>query len=226
MKKLQKTFVSILMIIFLFSACNTAETKRPEEVAYPDSKPLIEVVDEVDDSGRIVWQKPEEVVKILGDISEKTIADIGSGSGYFTFRFALKAKKVIAIDIDPSMIKIVETFKQQLPKDIQSKIETRLAIPSDPLIQKEEADIITIINTIGYIDNRLAYLKKIRDGLKENGEIFILDFKAKNIPINAPEMKYRVPLSTLENDLANAGYTVFSSDDRTLDYQYIIRAKK
>ena len=77
------------------------------------STPQIEksdILEQVDDVGRIVWQKPEEVVRLLGDISDKTIADIGAGSGYFTFRFALKAKKVIAIDIDPTMIKLMETF--------------------------------------------------------------------------------------------------------------------
>lgn len=205
---------------------------KPEKIALPEvDAPIVQqeetdILEKVDDRGRIVWQKPEEVVQILGDISNKIIADIGAGSGYFTFRFALKAKKVIAIDIDPAMIKIVETFKQQLPKDIQNKIETRLAQKNDPKIANEEVDIITIINTIGYIDNRVSYLKKIKEGLKEGGEIFILDFKAKKVSINAPEMKFRVSLSTLESELEQAGYEVFASDDTTLAYQYILRARK
>jgi ubiquinone/menaquinone biosynthesis C-methylase UbiE len=216
----------LLLLVLLVLGC------KPEQIALPEvgngsvvQKENTDILEKVDDSGRIVWQKPEEVVKILGDISSKSIADIGAGSGYFTFRFALKAEKVIAVDIDPSMIKIIETFKQQLPEDIQSKIEARLAKPDDPMIKNQEVDIITIINTIGYIKDRVQYLKKIKDGLKEGGEIFILDFKAKKLSINAPEMKYRVALATLENDLEKAGYEVFSSDDTTLAYQYIIRAR-
>jgi ubiquinone/menaquinone biosynthesis C-methylase UbiE len=206
--------------------CKPERTAIPEVIATAVLQDNSDILEKADNSGRIVWQKPEEVVKILGDISNKTIADIGSGSGYFTFRFALKAQKVIAIDIDPSMIKIIETFKQQLPEDIQGRIETRLAQKDDPKLASEEVDIITIINTIGYIENRVSYLKKIKDGLKEGGEIFILDFKAKKMSINAPEMKYRVPLATLESDLERAGYEVFTSDDTTLAYQYIVRARK
>jgi len=225
MKIAQKIFFLFLVSV-LIAACKPEENKlEPIEILVPVQEQKSDILEKVDDSGRIVWQKPEEVVKILGDISEKTIADIGSGSGYFTFRFALKAQKVIAIDIDPSMIKIVETFKQQLPEDIQKKIATRLALPSDAKISTGEVDIITIINTIGYIEDRVTYLSKLKDGLKPGGEIFILDFKAKKMTINAPAMEYRVPLGTLENELEAAGYNVFTSDDRTLDYQYIVRAR-
>jgi SAM-dependent methyltransferase len=219
----------VIGILFCCIGCKeTSPEKNPRNPvsAVETSEGKEDILEKVDDEGRIVWQKPEEVVKLLGDISDKTIADIGAGSGYFTFRFAMKAKKVIAIDIDPTMIQIVETFKQQLPQEIQNKIETRLALPSDPKILKEEADIIVIINTIGYIENRKKYLKQLHRGLSENGEIFILDFKTKNIPINAPDMEYRVPLGTLENELNSSGYEITLSDDRTLDYQYIIKATK
>ena len=209
----------------MLASCTPTES----EVKIPEAAPVAEqqagILEEVDNSGRIVWQKPEEVVNILGDISEKTIADIGAGSGYFTFRFALKADKVIAIDIDPVMIKIIETFKQQLPTNLQTKIESRLAQPSDPMLSPGEADIIVIINTIGYIENRESYLRKLRDGLSENGEIFILDYKSKKLSINAPSMEFRVPLAIMEQNLEAAGFKIFDSDDRTLNYQYILRAR-
>ena len=45
------------------------------------------------DSGRIAWQKPELVMSKLGDLTDKVVADIGAGTGYFTFRLAPRAKK-------------------------------------------------------------------------------------------------------------------------------------
>ncbi len=228
---MKKSLSVLLIISFLFAnqACKNEPTVPDETTHQTDTSsvsPKDEIVDEVNEEGRIIWQKPEDVVRMLGDISEKTIADIGAGSGYFTFRFALKAKKVIAIDIDPNMISLLESFKQKLPEEIQAKIETRLALPDDPMIKEGEADIIVIINTIGYIENRKAYLGSLRNSLAENGRILILDFKTKNLPINAPPMEYRVPLGTLENDLLENGYNIIDSDDRTLDYQYILIAGK
>ena len=220
--------IILLSILFILPGC--FQPKEPEIPTNPSEtsddtvRPILPDPDQ--EENRIVWQKPEEVVKLLGDISNKTIADIGAGTGYFTFRFALKAQKVIAIDIDPTMIQILESFRNRLPEEIYHRIEPRMALPNDPQLKEGEADIVVIINTIGYIDNRQAYLKTLQKGLAEDGEIMILDFKTKNIPINAPPMKDRVPLGTLEKELTESGYTILSSDDRTLDYQYIIRARK
>ena len=226
---LKKSLVLIFISSLAFlTSCKekVATIKESTDVIATPKVEKPDILEQVDDVGRIVWQKPEEVVRLVGDISDKTIADIGAGSGYFTFRFALKAKKVIAIDIDPTMIKLIETFKQQLPKEIQNKIETRLALPNDPKIKDAETDIVVIINTIGYIENRVDYLKTLHKGLSENGQIFILDFKTKAIPIEAPSMEYRVPLGVLEADLIKSGFSIELSDDRTLDYQYIIKAVK
>jgi len=55
------------------------------------------------------WQKPELVMQILGNLDGQVIADLGAGTGYFSFRLMRKAKHVIAIDIDPIMLKMIPT---------------------------------------------------------------------------------------------------------------------
>ena len=52
------------------------------------------------------WQKPEEVIRTLRIQSGQIIADLGSGSGYFTFRLARAVApggKVYAVDVDEGM---------------------------------------------------------------------------------------------------------------------------
>ena len=184
------------------------------------------ILDQADETGRIVWQRPEEVIDLLGDLSDKVIADIGAGSGFFTIRLALKSKKVIAIDIDSIMLKYIQTIQQRFPTEFQEKIETRLALPDDPLLADEEIDIVVIINTIAYINDRTEYLRTVKKGMKEGGRIMILDFKTKQLSIEAPPNEYRVPLNQIERDLQAAGFINLLSDDRTLDYQYIVFAEK
>jgi SAM-dependent methyltransferase len=178
---------------------------------------------------RDVWQKPNIVIDLLGDLSEKTVADIGAGTGYFTFRFALKAKKVIAIDIESRFLDIINTFKtnNNLPSEVQQRIETRLAKPTDPLLQAEEADLIVIINTIGEIHPRKAYLKTLLPGLKKGGQLVIVDYKMKNLPLeDAPPKTDRVPLNVIEKELEESGYVGVISNDTSLDYQYIVFASR
>ena len=175
---------------------------------------------------RDIWQRPSDVIDLLGDVSEFKIADIGAGTGFFSFRLLLRGASVIAIDIDPRMLEIIESFKQNLSSEMQTKLETRLALPSDAKIEKDEVDIILIINTIGYIENRIEYLKQLYEVLPEGGKILIVDFKSRQLPVEAPSLEYRVPLFQLEQDLVNSGFTSIESNDAILDYQYTVLASK
>lgn len=176
--------------------------------------------------GRAIWQKPGLVIEKLGDISDKVIADIGAGTGYFSLRLAPRAKKVIAIEIEPAIIRYLDSLRLGLPKDQQNNLETRLAKINDPLLKPEEADIILIINTIAYIDKLDEYLKTVKKGLKKNGRLIIIDYKMKKLPINAPPKDERIYLDKLEDILESAGYQIAQSDDTSLDYQYILTATK
>lgn len=176
--------------------------------------------------GRAIWQKPGLVIEKLGDISDKVIADIGAGTGYFSFRLAYKAKKVIAIEIEQQLLDYIDSTKTKLPVAVKNNIETRLATSASANLKDEEVDIILIINTIAYIPDLPQYLETIKKGLKKGGKIMIIDYKMKRLPINAPPKSERVYLDKLEDLLIHAGYKVIISDDTSLDYQYIIQATK
>lgn len=184
-------------------------------------------VNQDENKDRDVWQKPKIVIDMLGDLSDKTVADIGAGTGYFTFRFALEAKKVIAIDIENQFLEIINIFKRNLPVDVQERIETRLAKPNDPLLNPEEADLVVIINTIGFINNRQQYFRTLLPGMKKGSQLVIVDYKIKNLPLEiAPPVDDRVPLNVIEQELEAAGFVNIISNDTSLDYQYVVFASK
>jgi ubiquinone/menaquinone biosynthesis C-methylase UbiE len=227
--------ISLFLLCFfvIYSLCFTAckpNVTSPTTPAKTDLPTDLEELDRTNirdqNQGRDVWQKRQLVIAKLGDLTDKVVADIGAGTGYFAFRIVLEAKKVIAIDIDPEMIKEMEYLKEVIPAEYKDKIETRLAEPHDPHLNPFETDIAIIINTLGYIDNRGEYLRNLRKSIKHGGKIMIVDFKMKNLPDNvAPSDEYRLPLFEVENILQAAGYTNIVSDDTSLDYQYIIIAK-
>ncbi|MBW2184350.1 MAG: methyltransferase domain-containing protein, partial [Deltaproteobacteria bacterium] len=55
------------------------------------------------------WQRPDAIIEELDLKGDESIADVGAGSGYFSFRFAsmLPKGKVYAIDIEPEMIRYI-----------------------------------------------------------------------------------------------------------------------
>ena len=183
-----------------------------------------ELVSKYENEDRQYWQKPDEVINSLGDLSDKVVADIGAGTGYFTLRMLPKAKKVIAIDIDERMIKFINELKKDLDTKFSDKLEVRLAKADDPELKIQEADIIFLSNTYAYIGDRVNYFQKLRRSLAKNGRLVIVDFKKKGIPVH-PDQSTRVALYQVENELSDAGYEIIKSDDRSLPYQYILEAK-
>ncbi len=83
-----------------------------------------------------------------------------------------------------------------------------------------------IINTFSFIQNKEEYLETILKDLKPKGKIFIVDFKMKNLPIDAPNKSQRLPMYKLEELIEKAGFVNTKSDDTMLDYQYIVIAEK
>jgi len=218
-----------LILLTLVSCKNDkptySEGENDENVTTSVTSPIPSTIEL--EKQRYAWQKPELVINKLGNLEDKIVADIGAGTGYFTFRLMQRAKGVIAVDIDPNMINLIEVFRENVDSSQQAKVVTRLASPDDPNLYMEEVDVVVIINTIGYIDDRRAYLTNLREKIKEGGEIMIVDFKLKQIPDNiAPDPQYRLSLLDLETILVQSGYHVIESDDRSLDYQYIVLASK
>ncbi len=163
------------------------------------------------------------VISLLGDLDNKTVADIGAGTGYFTFRLVPKAKRVIGIDIDPRFISFLDSMKVRLPEIYQKRFETRLSLPNDPLLRPGEADAVVIVNTYGYLDNRIQYLRTLRKGMSSGARLLIIDFKKNNLPVGPPD-HFKVALDEVERELVSAGFRIDKIDKDALDYQYIVIA--
>lgn len=128
---------------------------------------------------RSAWQKPEEVIRVLEIEPGMKIADLGSGSGYFTFRLANavgRSGKVFAVDIDPGLNAYV---RDRALAEAYTNIEVILARPDDPLLPAAGVDLIFTTNTYHHIQARVSYFANARKYLRPEGRIAIIDFNGK-----------------------------------------------
>lgn len=128
------------------------------------------------DPDRYTWQYPERVVKALELKPGMKVADLGSGTGYFTFRLAEavgSSGKIYAIDIDKDMNASID--KQAVAKQIEN-VKTVLAVEHDPLIP-EKVDLIFSVNAYHHLKDRAAYFRNVARYLKPGGRIAIIDFR-------------------------------------------------
>jgi cyclopropane fatty-acyl-phospholipid synthase-like methyltransferase len=221
-----KQLLSIATVAFLAAMWSDAEPAAtpPESAAnrFMHRTDFDQLVAHFEDSARAEWQKPELVIASLGPLEGKTVADIGTGTGYFAFPIAKKAAKVIAIDIDQRFLDYIEQKKRT--QKIGANIETRLTAPDSSGLKTSEADMVLIVDTYHHIENRIEYFNKLKSDLREGGVLVIVDFKKENTP-PGPPLELRVAQEQVESELKSAGFTVVSADKALLPYQYVIKAR-
>lgn len=123
------------------------------------------------------WQQPERVVDTLKLGAGQKIADLGSGGGYFAFRFARMVGEtgvVYAADVDAGMNALVLDEAAEFGLD---NVATVLAALDDPRLP-EPVDWLFTSNTYHHLDDRVAYFTKVRESyLLPGGRVAIIDFK-------------------------------------------------
>jgi predicted RNA methylase len=174
---------------------------------------------------RVIWQKPDLVIEQLGNVQGKVVADLGAGTGYFSRRIAYKGARVIAIDIDPHAIRWMEDQRAKFPPELQKRLEIRQAEPHDPHLRPGEVDIVLLVNTYSFIEDRINYFTRLKDAIRTSGQIVIIDFKKQDTPFGPP-VEERVDVADVEKELEAAGYSILKRDKESLQYQYIIKAAR
>jgi SAM-dependent methyltransferase len=178
---------------------------------------------EFESEERQQWQKPEEVIALLGNIENKTVIDIGAGTGYFTFRLAARGAHVIAADVDD---RFQDFIRQKMKESTFSGFDIELRkVPYDsPGLQPGEADFAVIVNTYHHIDNRVDYLEKLLSGLKSGGRLLIVDFQKKEFEDepHGPPFAMRLEYQQVLKEMREAGFIEIRLNDTLLPYQYII----
>ncbi len=168
---------------------------------------------QLEEPGRAAWQKPEEVVAALEIRKDEAIADIGAGTGYFTLRFAARAAKVYAVDVNPDLLDSIAAL--ELPN-----VETVLAAPDDPGLPAAAIDTIFFCNVLHHIENRPAYYEKLHAALRPGGRIVVVDFHKRPLPVGPPpSMKLSEEEATREFE--QAGFRLARRHD-FLEHQYFL----
>ena len=188
---------------------------------------VADLIKSFDSDDRAATQKPYEVIALFGDLNGKKILDIGSGSGYFTFRLAEKGANVIAGDVNDEFLDHID--KKMKDNNLFSKrIETRKLPFDNPSLSNGEVDGAIIVNTYHHIDDRVAYFSKVSDGLTRDGMLMVVDFMKKKFDnkIQGPPYKMRIASTVVIEELKKAGFDRIEVNADLLPHQYIVMAWK
>ena len=218
MKRLYTLFVAAVLMIGIFVPYSAGQrTKEQIEKVHQDPRAYIAMLE---NPQRDKEQKPDEVIAALDLKPGETLADIGAGSGYFTFRFARKVGdtgRVYAVDINSDMILYMNRYIRD--KKVKN-VTTILSAPDDPLLADASINRFFICNTWHHIQNRPQYIARMKTMLKPGGQIIVVDYKKKQLPVGPPpEMK--LTKKEVIAELEAGGFKLAKEHD-FLPYQYFL----
>ncbi len=174
----------------------------------------------LDDPARDAYQKPDDVLKALALRQGEVVADIGSGSGYFTLRFARAvgdAGRVYAVDVSPDMIRHLN--RRLRDAGIRNVVPV-LADADDPLLPDASVDRFVIVDTWHHVEDQPKYLGLLKRMLKPGGQVIHIDFQKRELPVGPPP-GMKIAREDLVKQMEGAGFALVA-EHTFLPYQYFL----
>jgi ubiquinone/menaquinone biosynthesis C-methylase UbiE len=124
-------------------------------------------------------EQPSKVVNALNLKPNDVVADIGAGTGYMSFRIAplLTKGKVLAVDIQPEMLDIIEFLNKE---NNITNVEPILATLTNPNLPPESVNLALMVDAYHEFENPREVMQGIFRALKPGGKVALVEYRGEN----------------------------------------------
>ena len=133
----------------------------------------------LDRSEREQEERTDLLVEMMSLKSDEVIADIGSGTGYFSMRLAKRVPEggVVAVDIQPEMNAILE---EKAESEGITNIETILGTITDSRIPAETVDVVLFVDAYHEFSHPWEMKRSLMKALKPGGRVVLVEYRAED----------------------------------------------
>ena len=136
-------------------------------------------------SGRRQEENTDLLLKELQLKPTDVVADIGAGTGFFSFQLAKKVPKgeVLAVDIQPEMIAALQANKHRFKA---SNVRPVLGNTTNPNLPANSVDLVLIVDAYHEFDHPREMGRAIRRALRPGtGRLALVEYRAEDpdVPI-------------------------------------------
>jgi ubiquinone/menaquinone biosynthesis C-methylase UbiE len=154
--------------------------------------------------GRETEELPNRVIRALELEPADVVADIGAGSGYFTFRISpnVPEGKVYAVDIDPEMLGILRARMAEVGL---TNIETVRGTPMDPNLPPDAIDVALIVFSYPQFSHPREMMQHLYDALKPGGRAVLVEYRGED-PTIPVEPIFKITQEQARKELEAIGF--------------------
>ena len=132
------------------------------------------------------------------------VADIGAGTGYYSFRLSAKVPKgkVYAVEVQDEMISYLKNTKAMLKDSIVEIVKSTAFSPNLP---DNSVDLAIMVDVYHELEFPREMLQAIRKALKPTGKILLLEYRGEDssVPI---KLLHKTTVAQLNRELMANGF--------------------
>jgi SAM-dependent methyltransferase len=174
-------------------------------------------------SGRGLEERPQRAIEALDLKPTDVVADIGAGTGYFSFRISplVPEGQVLAVDIQPEMLEILQerSTAQGIPN-----IKPILGTPTDPNLPPNSVDLALMVDAYHEFEYPHEMMSAIAQAIKPGGSVVLAEYRGEN-PLIPIKRLHKMTQRQVRRELEAVGLTWQKTDDR-LPQQHLLFFQK
>ncbi|ADQ66238.1 methylase involved in ubiquinone/menaquinone biosynthesis [Halogeometricum borinquense DSM 11551] len=123
-----------------------------------------------------LWPEPKAVLKTVGIDSGQSVADVGSGNGYFTLPLAelVDGEPVYAIDINDELLgELAEAAAERQCQNIDCIHGDARNLPE---LLPEPVDTVLVANTFHGVEKQVEFARQARELLRPDGQFVVVNW--------------------------------------------------
>jgi SAM-dependent methyltransferase len=151
------------------------------------------------------------------------VADIGAGTGYFTFPIARRvpAGRVLAVDIQPEMLEIIEQRRRDLGVE---NVEAVLGSVDDPGLPVAEVDLIFLVDAYHEFSHPREMGRAMFDALRPGGTLVLLEYRAED-PLVPIRPLHKMTEAQVRREMAALGFDWMRTEDFLPQQHFLVFVK-
>ncbi|MFN0087169.1 MAG: class I SAM-dependent methyltransferase [Blastocatellia bacterium] len=172
---------------------------------------------------RVEEERPDEVVEQMNLAPGTIVADVGAGTGYFTFRFAraIRGGKVYAVDLQPQMLAILEKRKKEL------KLENVIGVQStetDVRLPEASIDVVFFADVYHEFSHPREMMESIVRAIKPGGRLVQIEYRGEDPAVPIKPL-HKMTVAQCRREMAAVGLAWKETKDFLPQQHFIVFEK-
>jgi ubiquinone/menaquinone biosynthesis C-methylase UbiE len=172
---------------------------------------------------RTQTELPDDVVKAMRLKATDVVADIGAGTGYFTFRVSRRVPqgKVYAVDIQPEMLALLEARKKALKAD---NVLTIQGTETDPKLPEQAVDLAFMVDAYHEFSYPREIMQSLVKSLKPAGRVVLIEYRGEDPTIPIKRL-HKMTVAQARKELEAVGLVWKETKDFLPQQHFLVFAK-